>query len=45
MRSASLMLYRLDFKRMKEKGDVWFPTCEAVARHCLDVQPPNGGWN
>jgi peptidoglycan/xylan/chitin deacetylase (PgdA/CDA1 family) len=39
-----LMLDRL-IQRMKEKGDVWFPTCEAVARHCLDVQPPSGGWN
>jgi peptidoglycan/xylan/chitin deacetylase (PgdA/CDA1 family) len=39
-----LMLDRL-IQRMKEKGDVWFPTCEAVARHCLDMQPPSGGWN
>ena len=30
---------------MKALPGVWFPTCEQVARHCLDVQPPNGGWN
>jgi len=26
--------------RMKTKPGVWFPTCEAVARHCLQAYPP-----
>jgi peptidoglycan/xylan/chitin deacetylase (PgdA/CDA1 family) len=38
------MLDRL-ITRMKELPGVWFPTCEAVARHCLDKHPPRGGWN
>lgn len=38
------MLDRL-IRRMKEKGDVWITTCEAVARHCLEARPPQGGWN
>lgn len=38
------MLDRL-IVRMKEKGGVWFPSCEEVARHCLAVQPPAKGWN
>lgn len=37
------MLDRL-IARMKEKGGVWFASCEAVARHCIAAQPPSGGW-
>ena len=33
------MLDRL-ITRMKELPGVWFTTCEAVARHCLDEYPP-----
>jgi peptidoglycan-N-acetylglucosamine deacetylase len=33
------MLDRL-ITRMKSLPNVWFPTCEAVAHHCLDVSPP-----
>ena len=33
------MLDRL-IARMKSLPDVWFPTCETVARHCLDAHPP-----
>lgn len=40
----TLMMDKL-ITRMKEKGGVWFDTCEAVARHCIAVQPPSGGWN
>ena len=32
------MLDRL-IERMKRLPDVWFPTCEQVARHCLATQP------
>jgi peptidoglycan/xylan/chitin deacetylase (PgdA/CDA1 family) len=33
------MLDRL-FSRMKTLPGVWFPSCEAVARHCLAICPP-----
>lgn len=33
------MLDRL-ITRMKELPDVWFPTCEEVARYCLEQFPP-----
>ncbi|MCO6417168.1 polysaccharide deacetylase family protein [Siccirubricoccus sp. KC 17139] len=33
------MLDRL-FTRMKQLPGVWFPSCEAVARHCLAACPP-----
>ena len=36
------MLDRL-IRRMKELPGVWFPTCEAVARHCLANHPPKRG--
>ena len=32
------MLERL-IQRMKTLPGVWFPTCEAVARHCLENHP------
>lgn len=35
------MLDRL-ITRMKDKPGVWFPTCEAVARHCIETHPPAG---
>jgi peptidoglycan-N-acetylglucosamine deacetylase len=35
------MLERL-ILRMKELPGVWFPSCETVARHCLDKYPPRG---
>jgi peptidoglycan/xylan/chitin deacetylase (PgdA/CDA1 family) len=35
------MLERL-IARMKTLPGVWFPTCEAVARHCLENFPPHG---
>lgn len=38
------MLDRL-IGHMKEKGGVWFASCEAVARHCLAQRPPALGWN
>lgn len=28
--------------RMKALPGVWFPTCETVARHCLEAYPPQG---
>jgi peptidoglycan/xylan/chitin deacetylase (PgdA/CDA1 family) len=40
----TLMMDKL-ITRMKEKGGVWFDTCEATARHCIAAQPPSGGWN
>jgi peptidoglycan/xylan/chitin deacetylase (PgdA/CDA1 family) len=36
------MLDRL-IARMKSLPDVWFPTCEQVARHCIDRHPPRSG--
>jgi hypothetical protein len=33
------MLDRL-IGRMKTLPGVWFPTCEQVARHCIDRYPP-----
>jgi peptidoglycan/xylan/chitin deacetylase (PgdA/CDA1 family) len=36
------MLDRL-IARMKSLPGVWFPTCEQVARHCLEHFPPRGG--
>jgi peptidoglycan/xylan/chitin deacetylase (PgdA/CDA1 family) len=27
--------------RMKARPGVWFPTCEAVARHCIAAHPPS----
>jgi hypothetical protein len=33
------MLDRL-ITRMKTLPGVWFPTCEQVARHCLETNPP-----
>jgi peptidoglycan/xylan/chitin deacetylase (PgdA/CDA1 family) len=30
--------------RMKSLPGVWFPSCEAMARHCLTAHPPRGGW-
>jgi peptidoglycan-N-acetylglucosamine deacetylase len=30
-------------RRMKELPGVWFPTCEAVARHCLAAHPSRRG--
>jgi peptidoglycan/xylan/chitin deacetylase (PgdA/CDA1 family) len=35
------MLERL-IARMKTLPGVWFPTCETVARHCLENFPPHG---
>ena len=35
------MLDRL-ITRMKTLPGVWFPTCEAVARHCIENHPPAG---
>ena len=29
--------------RMKTLPGVWFPTCEEVARHCIDRHPPRAG--
>ncbi len=37
------MLDRL-IARMRTLPGVWFPTCEAVVRHCLAEHPPAGGW-
>ncbi len=36
------MLDRL-ISRMKSLPGVWFPTCEQVARHCIDRHPPRAG--
>ena len=36
------MLDRL-ITRMKSLPGVWFPTCEQVARHCIDRHPPRAG--
>ena len=36
------MLDRL-IARMKTLPGVWFPTCEQVARHCIDRHPPRAG--
>jgi peptidoglycan-N-acetylglucosamine deacetylase len=36
------MLDRL-ITRMKSLPGVWFPTCEQVARHCIDHHPPRAG--
>ena len=36
------MLDRL-IARMKTLPGVWFPTCEQVARYCLDRHPPRAG--
>ena len=33
------MMDRL-FTRMKRLPGVWFPTCEEVARYCIDRHPP-----
>ncbi len=27
-------------QRMKSLPGVWFPTCEQLARHCLETSPP-----
>ena len=36
------MLDRL-IARMKTLPGVWFPTCEQVARYCVDRHPPRAG--
>ena len=36
------MLDRL-IGKMKTLPGVWFPTCEQVARHCIDHHPPRAG--
>jgi hypothetical protein len=28
---------------MKSLPGVWFPTCEQVARHCINRHPPRAG--
>jgi peptidoglycan/xylan/chitin deacetylase (PgdA/CDA1 family) len=38
------MLDRL-IARMKTLPGVWFPTCETVARYCLEAFPPKSGGN
>jgi peptidoglycan-N-acetylglucosamine deacetylase len=36
------MLDRL-IARMKTLPGVWFPTCEQVARYCVERHPPRAG--
>jgi hypothetical protein len=36
------MLDRL-IARLKTLPGVWFPTCEQVARYCIDHHPPRAG--